>query len=265
MGVSFSWASSVTPGAQTSLGMTGTDRHRYLTGGTVVFGCRLLQCMYPILCLQTRAVCEIWGVGSAGVVTVRYCCPSRKSPSSTFSSIFIIGWGGSWGCLGLPPVPVGEAQEPFLFHVCLSPPCRRHKDPTRKLSWWRHRRAREPQEPAKGLGSLAVCPAGWLMPFHSFRSNAGWCINGELSQCSARYWEAGTSRPLNGSAVSLTLATRLGHPTKPCVWCKARSLPPWHTHLILGAGLHTCLSTDTCKPLIYSSIILCYSVFFFPL
>lgn len=38
-------------------------------------------------------------------------------------------------------------------------------------------------------GGMPLILSGDLMPFRSSRSNAGWCNNGELSQCSTRYWE----------------------------------------------------------------------------
>lgn len=206
-----------------------------------------------------RVRSELWA--GAGVVVARCRCPRLSFSSVVF---FIINWGGSWGSLGLPPV--GEAQEPFLFHVCLSPPSMRHQDPTRKHSWSRPWRAWEPQGPAKGLGSLAVCPAGWLMPFRSFRSNAGWCINGELSQCRARYWEAGTSRPPEWQCcVTNGWPPRPRHPTKPCVCCKARLLPSWHTHLILS-----CRSADLPQHWHLQTLnllldhLMLFSIFFFP-
>lgn len=53
----------MTPDAQTNLGMSDTDRHGNLTGGMVIFGCRLFQCIYPVRCLKTREACEIRAVG----------------------------------------------------------------------------------------------------------------------------------------------------------------------------------------------------------
>lgn len=94
MGAPFSWASWVSPDAQTNLWMSDTDRRRHLTGCTVIFYCRLFKSIYPTGHLKTRQACEIPAGQDIGrcrsghykVQDMYKVHPSEASSSSSSSS-----------------------------------------------------------------------------------------------------------------------------------------------------------------------------------
>lgn len=85
MGVPFSWASWVSPDAQTNLWMSDIDRRRHLTGCTVIFDHRLFKYIYPIGHLKTRKACEVparWDVGRCRSHRCKVRWPSRTCTKS---------------------------------------------------------------------------------------------------------------------------------------------------------------------------------------
>ena len=146
MGASFSWASRVSPDAQTDLWMSDVDGCRHLTGCTVISDCRLFKCIYPVRHLKTRKARGMpawWDVGRC-----RSCCckvrwPSRIHTKSVLWKCLLLHHHQARGFSGISwasPCVRGRSPRalPFSRWTCVPEPTLHEaqgEDPARKHSW----------------------------------------------------------------------------------------------------------------------------------